>query len=52
MYKTHFHNQECAEEIGNVTVGDVESGLAALDCFEVKLKATYLKVLGHKMNFV
>ncbi len=40
MDKTRFHYQECAEEIGNVTVGDVESGLAALDCFEVKLKAT------------
>jgi hypothetical protein len=40
MEKIHFQYQECAEEIGNVTVGDVESGLAALDCFEVKLKET------------
>jgi hypothetical protein len=39
MDKTDFHCQECADEIGNVTVGDVESGLAALDCFEVKLTA-------------
>lgn len=31
-------NQACAQQIGKVTVGDKESGLAALDCFEDSLE--------------